>query len=1610
MPGKEIEVSIILTALDRSKTVFDGVGESLRRLKAEFGDGDSLFNGSVKDAKQLVDLQSAIAREEKAAAQSKAAVLDIQTKLLQQEKALEQAISAETNAKKADIQLEREKLRLMEAQKKVASQPQKDVLKTNAFGDIKRMEEERARWTKAVNDEITRSDRSVANIKKLEYRQSTDDAIRSLKNLLSESKKTASETKSAFSSAFSGGLFGGALGALIPSAAQIVGNIPQQISEAFNKGLQFQQTEIALANITGSMDRAKNKISELVGVARDTAGLSFGSAVVGQTRLEAVGFEASKATELLKGMANVRILSGSTKQDFDAVLYNLTQIRAAGKLTGDELRETLMRMPYFAKVAKDAFGTIDTKAIADLGLSSDQFFDRLIKTLQGVPPAANDAGLAFENLSDATERLQTNVGTIISTNPELIALTRTLTGEIDKAASSYTLADSSASGFTSSLEGSTTSVDNAGSSLKRSTSSLSKFILELEVFGGRFDAVMKTVMLRADYMGQATRTAASLVGQFIYEIVDGIIGLVNKGIDGINFLVAGAKTLPTVVTGGAIQAIPTIGQLRRPESAFGSFGDILQNDRRNIIKNDLDVRDIWTNTNGEIKKLRENFDKYYNETVKGQRDLAKLRNDAGKATGIGDKRGGGDSDSKSKKGTDYLKDLQQLAIDSGFVPGSGYRKEVINKGSLHGDRRALDVSVKQNPGKTIEDYTRYIIAGIEKGYRAIDERVVGFHKGIRSTGPNVHLEKGSGKRESLFLPQSYYSVPVEYLKQLDEKRRGKGAGGYTSDDIERFNAKQSESITKTERDRITRLLVENYRRLGILPDDDLIRDFNSLLTDEAKKTGKIQPSFEQTKKDYFTQFGFKALDDKPAAEITTRPLDRRSQRFLDLNGSLDIGKRQTELDERRLFLADEILVRAEDYRLSLQEALTESQVEYAVLLKRNIAIESSVEFEKQRNSQIREIGDIERDLTVFRAQNADAEFVAQRRNLEVKREQFGLEREIASLRDQIFNGGKNDALEIEAAHLRNIVDLRREELEAIISINRSQLELAEKSELSANKIRARVLEHLASQKTLNDALGDGIISAFDKAVNFLDKRLGKLGEIPIIGDLLKFGNQQFLSKITTGLLDTFLPDSGLAKNFSKSGNPTVDKLTETNSILKDIRTSLKSGGVGGIVNINGRSIGNSGVSGQSGIAGILSTIFGGGGGAGIGPGGTPNFNPFYQVGGATDVNGSRDFGTNFFRNSGSQSGILSIEQLLGGGAGETTRTNPLQLLLKGDFKGALKGITAPGGIFGEKGFGNNTGTYSAIGSATQFLGGLFGANSRFGRTISYAGQGLSLGATIGSIVPGIGTAIGAAVGAIAGGLFGLFSNPQRKKDEQLRSQFRDEAVAALNRLIPAAKNGDASALPQGEQVRTQYIDAVNTQLKDAKTKRIALNELNPPNIIYQRYEELKKAAQEGSANSDRSSRILPEFAEGGFMSDQFGAQFGDFKRRYGILKGGIPGKDSIPTLAMEGEMFLTKNHQERIRRIAGYDIFQDIDLPNYPRRPASSQIQRFAEGGVVGNVSSSFAGKSGGLNFTVNLHNVTVNEDSYMSIETEDKLTEFVNLWDKAVTKTLIRRSDLPVK
>ena len=159
-----------------------------------------------------------------------------------------------------------------------------------------------------------------------------------------------------------------------------------------------------------------------------------------------------------------------------------------------------------------------------------------------------------------------------------------------------------------------------------------------------------------------------------------------------------------------------------------------------------------------------------------------------------------------------------------------------------------------------------------------------------------------------------------------------------------------------------------------------------------------------------------------------------------------------------------------------------------------------------------------------------------------------------------------------------------------------------------------------------------------------------------------------------------------------------------------------------------------------------------------------------------------------------------------------------------------------------------------------------------------------------------GAGIGAVVGAIGGGVVGLIStlfgnSKQRKAEEATHNSAMVSALSGLNQIKSALDTRPPTmdwqqGKNQATEIQTAYFNAMN-QLKDNKTRKNAIADGHGriDNLVGQIQVSADAARAWQINKQNTSSQLVGEFASGNYMSAGFLAQYGEFKRRNGMLSG-----------------------------------------------------------------------------------------------------------------------------
>lgn len=202
----------------------------------------------------------------------------------------------------------------------------------------------------------------------------------------------------------------------------------------FSVGANFESLRMGLNAVAGSAQEAAVQWERLRIIAR-APGIGFEEAIQGSVRLQAVGFSAARAERNLKEFANAIALTGGGKDNLREVTYQLSQMAAKGKVLSEDLKPIIGQSPAVAKALKMAFGTVNPEAIRNLGLSFEEFNDRLLDAMARLPRVAGGARNAWDNFVDSSKQAIDRLApTILPIAQQVLGL---LSGMIERAAGAW---------------------------------------------------------------------------------------------------------------------------------------------------------------------------------------------------------------------------------------------------------------------------------------------------------------------------------------------------------------------------------------------------------------------------------------------------------------------------------------------------------------------------------------------------------------------------------------------------------------------------------------------------------------------------------------------------------------------------------------------------------------------------------------------------------------------------------------------------------------------------------------------------------------------------------------------------------------------------------------------------------------------------------------------------------------------------------------------------------------------------------------------------------------------------------------------------------------------
>ena len=187
----------------------------------------------------------------------------------------------------------------------------------------------------------------------------------------------------------------------------------------------MEKLENGLIAIMGSSEGAKEELDKLRKVA-ENPGLALPQVVQASASLQSVGMSADAARETITQFGNAVARSGGGAEQFSGVTLALSQISAVGKVTQEDLNQIKERLPEFARVMKEEFGTVTAEGIRAIGVSSEEFITRSVSALSKLERAQGGLGNTFDNLKDNVTASLAEFGKAINESLNLQAVAESL--------------------------------------------------------------------------------------------------------------------------------------------------------------------------------------------------------------------------------------------------------------------------------------------------------------------------------------------------------------------------------------------------------------------------------------------------------------------------------------------------------------------------------------------------------------------------------------------------------------------------------------------------------------------------------------------------------------------------------------------------------------------------------------------------------------------------------------------------------------------------------------------------------------------------------------------------------------------------------------------------------------------------------------------------------------------------------------------------------------------------------------------------------------------------------------------------------------------------------
>jgi tape measure domain-containing protein len=166
-------------------------------------------------------------------------------------------------------------------------------------------------------------------------------------------------------------------------------------------------------------------------------GLDFPQAVQGAIRLMNTGMAAEKAKYTIEQLANAIAASGGTADDLNEVVNQFSQMIGKGKILNEDLKILTSRMPKLSQAMNEVFGTTNADKIRDMGVTAQEFVDKVTAKMAEFPRVQGGISNAFVNLTSSVKQFAAQIGDDLNKSLNLQSRVEAFSGWLEDLAASF---------------------------------------------------------------------------------------------------------------------------------------------------------------------------------------------------------------------------------------------------------------------------------------------------------------------------------------------------------------------------------------------------------------------------------------------------------------------------------------------------------------------------------------------------------------------------------------------------------------------------------------------------------------------------------------------------------------------------------------------------------------------------------------------------------------------------------------------------------------------------------------------------------------------------------------------------------------------------------------------------------------------------------------------------------------------------------------------------------------------------------------------------------------------------------------------------------------------